>query len=137
MRSARLADGSRPILVVEDDESLRRLLFWTLTEEGSAVREAPDGAVALARVREAAPGLILLDMRMPVLDGWEFARPTAAVKAALAGELALRGAGRGSTAQRRGAWASGEQRAALHRRTSASGPRARRPARHRSASECA
>ncbi len=74
MRSARPPGGSRPILVVDDDASLRRLLFWTLTEEGYSVLEASDGAVALARVHEATPGLILLDMRMPVLDGWEFAR---------------------------------------------------------------
>jgi CheY-like chemotaxis protein len=74
MRPAPPPAGSRPILVVEDDESLRRVLFWTLTEEGYSVMEASDGAVALARVREAAPSLILLDMRMPVLDGWEFAR---------------------------------------------------------------
>jgi two-component system, chemotaxis family, chemotaxis protein CheY len=38
------------------------------------VLEAPDGAAALPRAQEATPGLILLDMRMPVLDGWEFAR---------------------------------------------------------------
>ena len=66
--------GSRPILVVDDEEPVRRLIFWLLTEEGYAVLEAPDGAVALARVGEAAPSLILLDMRMPVMDGWEFAR---------------------------------------------------------------
>ena len=66
--------AGRPILVVDDDAPLRRLLFWALTDEGYAVVEAPDGAVALARAQEAPPGLILLDMRMPVLDGWAFAR---------------------------------------------------------------
>jgi two-component system, chemotaxis family, chemotaxis protein CheY len=66
--------GSRPILVVDDEEPVRRLLVWLLTEEGYSVLEAPDGAVALARVGAAAPSLILLDMRMPVIDGWEFAR---------------------------------------------------------------
>ena len=65
--------AARPILVVEDDSPVRRLLVWALTDEGYAVREAPDGAVALARAQEAPPGLILLDMRMPVLDGWGFA----------------------------------------------------------------
>ncbi len=64
---------SRPILVVDDDEALRRLLFSALTDEGYSVLEAADGAVALARAREAAPGLILLDMRMPVMDGPGFA----------------------------------------------------------------
>jgi CheY-like chemotaxis protein len=66
--------GSRPILVVDDEEPVRRLLVWLLTAEGYAVLEAPNGAVALARVGQAAPSLILLDMRMPVIDGWEFAR---------------------------------------------------------------
>ncbi len=74
MRPAVPAGGSGTIVVVDDDAVLRWLLFWTLTDEGYSVLEAPDGAVALAQVHEAAPGLILLDMRMPVLDGWEFAR---------------------------------------------------------------
>jgi two-component system, chemotaxis family, chemotaxis protein CheY len=74
MRPAVPAGGSGTILVVDDDETLRWVLFWVLTDEGYSVMEAPDGAVALARVHEATPSLILLDMRMPVLDGWEFAR---------------------------------------------------------------
>jgi CheY-like chemotaxis protein len=74
MRPAIAPGGARPILVVDDDAAVRRLLVWALTDEGYSVLEAPDGAVALARVREAAPSLILLDMRMPGLDGWAFAR---------------------------------------------------------------
>jgi CheY-like chemotaxis protein len=74
MRPSSAVSASRPILVVDDDEALRWLLFWMLTDEGYSVTEAPDGAVALAQIREAAPGLILLDMRMPMLDGWAFAR---------------------------------------------------------------
>ena len=60
--------------MVDDDEAVRRLLFWLFADEGYSVLAAPDEAAALARVREAAPSLILLDMRLPVLDGWEFAR---------------------------------------------------------------
>jgi two-component system, chemotaxis family, chemotaxis protein CheY len=109
MRPAITPGGPRPILVVDDDAAERRLLFWALTDEGYSVLEAPDGAVALARVREATPGLILLDMRMPVLDGWEFARryragpgphaPIICVTAALdATEAAARGAEIGAAA---------------------------------------
>ena len=74
MRQPPPPSGARPILVVDDDEPVRRLLFWLLADEGYAVLEAPSGATALARAQEAAPGLILLDMRMPMLNGWEFAR---------------------------------------------------------------
>ena len=74
MRPGLPPGGARPILVVDDDEPLRRLLFWTLTDEGYAVLAAADGAVALALVHAEPPGLNLLDMRMPVMDGWEFAR---------------------------------------------------------------
>ncbi len=63
-----------PVLVVDDEGPVRGFLVLALALEGYAVVEAPDGAAALARVHEAAPCLILLDMRMPVMDGWEFAR---------------------------------------------------------------
>jgi two-component system, chemotaxis family, chemotaxis protein CheY len=74
MRQPPPPSGARPILVVDDDAALRRIVFALLTEEGYSVMEAPDGAAALARAREVTPGLILLDMRMPVMTGWEFAR---------------------------------------------------------------
>ena len=74
MRQPPPPSGARPILVVDDDAALRRIVVALLTEEGYSVMEASDGAAALARAREATPGLILLDMRMPVMNGWEFAR---------------------------------------------------------------
>jgi CheY-like chemotaxis protein len=74
MRPAPPPGALCPILVVAEDAAVRRFLVWALTDEGCAVLEAPYGAAALARAREAAPGLILLDMRMLVMDGWEFAR---------------------------------------------------------------
>src|SRR5688572_4508226 len=74
MRPVRPSGGARPILVVDDDETLRRLVFWMLTDEGYSVMEAPDGAVALARIREAAPALILGNSRRPVRDAWGSAR---------------------------------------------------------------
>ena len=66
--------GARDVLVVEDDGDLATLLQMILSDAGYAVRTAGDGAQALARVAEAMPGIILLDMRMPVMNGWEFAR---------------------------------------------------------------
>jgi CheY-like chemotaxis protein len=62
------------VLVVEDDSDLVSLMELVLSDAGYRVRTASDGAVALARVAEEMPGLILLDMRMPGMNGWEFAR---------------------------------------------------------------
>lgn len=65
---------ARDVLVVEDDADLSALVEMILVDAGYAVRTAGDGAQALERVAEAMPGVILLDMRMPVMNGWEFAR---------------------------------------------------------------
>lgn len=62
------------ILVVDDDDSIRQIVRLCLADEGYNVWEAPNGEVALGLLAEAAPELILLDLRMPVMDGWEFAR---------------------------------------------------------------
>ena len=63
-----------PILVVDDDADLRDVLTLSLEAEGYAVEAAADGARALEAVRRRQPALILLDMRMPVMDGWEFCK---------------------------------------------------------------
>jgi len=65
---------SRSVLVVEDDLDLVGLMEMVLADAGYQVRTAGDGRRALERVAEGMPGLILLDMRMPVMNGWEFAR---------------------------------------------------------------
>ena len=62
------------VLVVDDDPGIRDTVAEMLDFEGFAVRTAPDGAVALAMVERERPGVVLLDMRMPVMDGWQFAR---------------------------------------------------------------
>jgi len=64
----------KDVLVVEDDLDLLQLEEMVLQEAGHRVRTASDGQRALERVAEEMPGLILLDMRMPVMNGWEFAR---------------------------------------------------------------
>ena len=62
------------ILVVEDDESIRELIDLVLSSAGYEVVTAENGAFALQVIDGARPDLILLDMRMTVMDGWEFAR---------------------------------------------------------------
>ena len=66
--------GPRDVLVVEDDADLSTLIAMILMDAGYAVRSAGDGARALERVGERMPDVILLDMRMPVMNGWEFPR---------------------------------------------------------------
>jgi len=68
-----MASGTRPILVIDDDVEILAMLRDFLEGEGLAVRTAGNGAEALDIVDAVAPALILLDMRMPVLDGWGFA----------------------------------------------------------------
>jgi CheY-like chemotaxis protein len=62
------------ILLVEDNELNRDLLFRRLTRRGFDVILAVDGSEVVERVRSDGPDLILLDMSLPVLDGWVVAR---------------------------------------------------------------
>lgn len=63
---------SGPILVVDDDVSILSALAELLDMEGYPVATAANGAEALGSVEQMEPALVLLDMRMPVLDGWSF-----------------------------------------------------------------
>jgi DNA-binding response OmpR family regulator len=63
-----------PILVVEDDPDLLALMEMILVDAGRGVRTAPEGAAALERAAEQLPSLVFLDMRMPGMNGWDFAR---------------------------------------------------------------
>ena len=60
------------ILVIDDDPELRGVLKEALTEAGFDVLTAENGEVGLKTAVEAKPNLILLDLVMPVMDGWEF-----------------------------------------------------------------
>jgi CheY-like chemotaxis protein len=59
------------ILIVEDKASSRELLSTVLENQGYAVREAADGEEALQKARAEPPDLILLDLQMPVRNGYE------------------------------------------------------------------
>jgi DNA-binding response OmpR family regulator len=71
------------VLVVDDDELIRDTLATALSDEGYAVRVAPDGRAALSTLGEWQPDLIVLDLMMPVMDGQAFrkAQRSAAVTA--------------------------------------------------------
>jgi CheY-like chemotaxis protein len=64
---------SAPVLVVDDDPAIRSAVRDVLESAGIAVETAANGADALEKVGRRRPRLVLLDMRMPVLDGWGFA----------------------------------------------------------------
>jgi len=61
------------VLVVDDEPGIRSTVAEMLSLEGYAVDEAANGEEALAAVERRRPDLVLLDLRMPVLDGWGFA----------------------------------------------------------------
>jgi CheY-like chemotaxis protein len=63
-----------PILIVDDDPAIRATVAAILEFEGYRVEQARNGAEALVVLEQVRPRLVLLDMRMPVLDGWGFAR---------------------------------------------------------------
>ena len=68
----RYRQGSQAVLIVEDHDDTREMMARTLGADGWTVREAANGRLALDRVREAVPDLILLDLMMPEMDGFEF-----------------------------------------------------------------
>jgi two-component system, chemotaxis family, chemotaxis protein CheY len=62
---------SRHILVVDDDLAIRQAITMILESEDYRVATAADGLEALDRIAELNPAVVLLDLQMPVLTGWE------------------------------------------------------------------
>ena len=66
--------SSRCILIADDDQDIRELLRLYLESEGYRVREAVDGAEALGAVKAGGIDLVLLDIMMPRIDGYQVLR---------------------------------------------------------------
>jgi two-component system, chemotaxis family, chemotaxis protein CheY len=60
------------ILVVDDDLAIQEFMLRALIGEGYDAKVASNGAEALQIIPQFMPNLILLDMKMPVMDGWQF-----------------------------------------------------------------
>jgi CheY-like chemotaxis protein len=61
------------VLVVDDDPDIRESLAALLEDEGYFVRTAADGAEAVSMMRAERPCFVILDLMMPIMDGWEVA----------------------------------------------------------------
>ncbi|MGE5618950.1 MAG: response regulator [Sphingomonadaceae bacterium] len=69
-----MAGRDKLVLVVDDDVELQGMVQTLLNGAGYRVATATDGGQALEKVEQEMPNLILLDMKMPGMDGWKFAR---------------------------------------------------------------
>jgi two-component system, cell cycle response regulator DivK len=77
MAELQVAAGGRArplILIVEDETDLRKLYVEQLAISGFDVIEAANGADALTRTETEAPDVVLMDLSLPVVDGWEATR---------------------------------------------------------------
>jgi DNA-binding response OmpR family regulator len=66
--------SSKHVLIVEDDDSIRHLLEQALRDAGYSVSTASNGTQALHSMREDSPELLLLDLMMPEMNGWDLLR---------------------------------------------------------------
>ena len=65
---------SQKVLVVEDDNNIAELLRLYLQKDGFEVSHAADGGKAVEMAKEIQPALVLLDIMLPVMDGWQVCR---------------------------------------------------------------
>ena len=77
------------VLIVEDDRNIAELLQMYLEKEGYAVTVAADGGQGLAKFRAIKPDLVLLDVMMPVMDGWSVCMPSFRVVVDLSAAISL------------------------------------------------
>lgn len=76
MVQSEVAAGERPfsVLVVDDDPGIRRLIIAALKRDGYAFREASNGQEALDSMRAERPNVVVLDLMMPIVSGWDVLR---------------------------------------------------------------
>ena len=82
------------VLIGEDDADTLEMMEYIMGAHGYGTMTATNGKVALERMRERRPCVVLLDLTMPVMDGWEFRRrqrPRALQRAGGCGDRARRG----------------------------------------------
>lgn len=63
--------GDAPVLIVDDNPDVRRVLRMLLEDEGYRVCQAEHGREALTQIAAMSPALVLLDLNMPVMTGWQ------------------------------------------------------------------
>jgi len=66
-----MVDSAKTILIIEDDKFLRELIAQKLLKEDYGVSEAVDGEEGIRKIKEEKPDLILLDLILPGIDGFE------------------------------------------------------------------
>jgi two-component system response regulator CpxR len=66
-----VAGKAQCVLVVDDDPSIRRMIVAALKRDGYTFCEAPNGKEALEMMRKEHPNVVVLDLMMPVLSGWD------------------------------------------------------------------
>jgi two-component system, cell cycle response regulator DivK len=69
-----MQDQKRHILIVDDFKDNREMYDYFLSESGFRVTQASDGQEALAKANELQPDLVIMDLSLPGIDGWETAR---------------------------------------------------------------
>src|SRR5262245_53691386 len=72
LQKYRKPTAGQTVLIVEDDERTREMLRRTLQKEGWQIREAANGRLGLEQLSQGVPGIILLDLMMPEMDGFTF-----------------------------------------------------------------
>src|SRR6185369_9225733 len=72
LQKYRTPTNHQTVLIVEDDAPTREMLRRTLVKDNWEVLEAENGRVALEKLKGLVPALILLDLMMPEMDGFEF-----------------------------------------------------------------